>query len=128
MQITDRHFGIDSQARAFLELLATYDFTVGTGIHFNTFAFYNGRERWAGLEVYSYHNGSLFLVFGEDRNSDSFCLQMWEGKSQVNPPTLKDMPEEAYQDRRAFKPFDYSAAFDLVTGAINQFITEAAKE
>lgn len=138
--LADPTFGLSGQALAVLGFLARmepsevlwdeakkrYDVTT------DTFPFYNCRERGVGLRVRRADgagaNVSLIVVFGEDRKSDSMFLDHWVVTGHMlNPPTIKDMPEEAY-DRRQF--FDFGR-LDKITKAIHlriaEFITERRK-
>lgn len=87
------------------------------------FAFYNGRERWTGLECrVTGKVGSLFVVFGENRNSDDLVVMSWTYDwYQLNPPTLNDVPETAWNRRRYFKARQYEEAALLIENVIKLF-------
>ena len=65
----------------------------------SSFAFYNGRERGCGVEIRTPRANSLdslFIVWSEHRSSDCIVIYHWVGMSQINPPTVDDIPEESW--------------------------------
>jgi hypothetical protein len=72
------------------------------------FAVYNGRERWVGICFISKHHSfiaksnCLYIIFGENRNSDNLVVQHWYGPSSFNPPTIPDISGYSYFDNRKF--------------------------
>lgn len=66
-----------------------------------SFPFYNGRERSICLEVVNdaMDKNSLFIEFGEHRNSDSIYVDSWISERAFNNVTINDKPEYAYEER-----------------------------
>jgi hypothetical protein len=112
------HLQIDCQARAILNALTDTEFP---NVYIETFAFYNGRERWVGLKVQrKLGQASLIVIFGENRNSDAIALQHWVMRPSINPPTVADMPEESYKNRQFFSYLDLSGPVKEIRKLIEQ--------
>lgn len=102
MPLKSRILEIDSQAWSVFMALRDVDLPE----HTESFAIYNGRERWIGLEV-PRKDGYTYIIFGEHRNSDDLCVQSWvKDHMYFNPPTVADIPDESYTQRVRF---DYMA-------------------
>jgi len=112
--------GVNPQAWAVLQGLAYYgvgDQTV------DAYAWYNGRERGVVL-VKTTRSAEIFCVaFAECRNSDAIVIYNWEGSVKLNPPTIEDVPQEAWDNVKSFSflRVDQAARF------INKLLDKADK-
>lgn len=130
MHIGDKSLGIDGQAWAVLKLLAKRN--SGNEGSFNTFAWYNGRERGVLLVVDPGRVArSMCIVFGECRGTDSIFVDTWEQSVYFEPPVTPtlvrlqvggDVYEKAYQHRVTFSPENYDAVADHITNLIAAFL------
>lgn len=132
----DLKLNLNDQAWALLYLLSGRDFSVPEGntglISIHTNALYNGRERGVvisadylckdvGREV-------LHVFFAEDRGSDSVVVYRWIGESFFNPPTVNDIPEEAWKNAVRFVPSKIGAAEQHIYDEIDEFLQEKFAE
>lgn len=113
--LVDLSLNLNGQAWAVLHLLNGYGVQLGDSesllydaekeqylFNSTTYAFYNGRERGFALVVehpsQSAVGGSLVIAFAENRSSDDIVVYSWESRwGLYDPPTVKDMPEDARQ-------------------------------
>lgn len=96
-------------------------------IYCKTSAWYNGREDGASLTVSSAAKPALIITFGEHRNSDGIFVDSWlTEKSTLNPPTVDDFTDEAYERRKMFKYGDVVGTVQYIHGLIEQYIREVA--
>ena len=71
-------------------------------------AWYNGRERGICLYLTTGNiitgTKTLIITFGEHRNSDEIFVDHWYSKEIffLNPPTVQDFTDKAYQNRMYF--------------------------
>ncbi len=96
-----------------------------------TSVFYNGRERGICLTVKNYRSedGKILVVtWGENRNSDSIFVADWIQKNSINPPTLVDMPDKAYDQRQYFTYDAIYPAIYHIRKLIVDFCDKAAKK
>lgn len=106
--------------------LERYDFP---GLEFQLTPFYNGRERWLCLTVSceaAFLTPALYIIFGENRNSDDICIQWWRGVREMNPATInhEGFDEKSYNER-IFIPFnDYIGAVAEVVQLITKYNQE----
>lgn len=117
----DQFFGVNIRSRAVLAMLTDF-LEFRTDLRIKTFAWYNGRENWCGIEVQknSFTGNVLYLVFGEHRNSDDLTYQhMFKTRAFVNPPNVSDFPEVSYQARRYFPGSDYNKIVRSIEDLIN---------
>ena len=70
----------------------------------SAYAWYNGRERGIVLVQTTGPSECFFVAFAEARASDSIIVYNWEEERGLNPPTVNDVPEEAWKSRKDF-PF-----------------------
>jgi hypothetical protein len=106
-------------ALAVLHALSAYEFDDFSG-YLETAAFYNGRERGVAVIVHSFAEGKpLAIVFGENRRSDQIFVDEFEYEHGMNPPTIRDFTQEAYQNRRYF-------SWDQI-GTVSEYIHNALK-
>lgn len=138
--LADPSLGLSGQARAVLAMLsATECHGVSSydderrdyDVEINTFAWYNGRERGVCLEVRAFltDQKALLITFGEHRNSDSIFVDSWEVHHRfLNPPTVSDFPDEAYE-ARTFVPYgDLAGAVKVIRAKIADYMAERAKD
>jgi hypothetical protein len=107
-----KRFGVQESAAKILGMLIArlkQDQGVNDRCLIRSFAFYNGRERWAGVSISSYRSDTptKAWIFGENRNSDDLCVESADVKSFLNPPTIREWPGDAYHARRFFSPDAY---------------------
>lgn len=109
-RIGDLTFGLNSQALAVLQILAQtephfaeYDKENNHyKVSFNTYPWYNGRERGIVISMYPDSLGGsakhLYIAVFEHRNSDQICCLRWETNLQyLNAPTAdKETLKKAY--------------------------------
>jgi len=138
----DPTFGIKAPALAILQLLAGQDPTFADWdeqlrryeVLIQTFPWYNGRERGACL-VLRQHLASkecLFVVFGEDRRSNSLFVEQWEGPPPFNCPTLENrdtkVGDQAYENRASFSEGEVGKATDFIVKAMGDFYAKGASQ
>jgi hypothetical protein len=101
-KVYDRTLGIKSVSRKVARLLKPVNVNVDY-VAFNTYAFYNGRENSIGISIENYLlKKQLNIVFGENRNSDNIFIDRWISDLTFNPPTVQDLTDEAYGNRKFF--------------------------
>lgn len=115
---------IDMQARSVLNILQSMNFEVDDHRAYgDTFVLYNGRERWGGMMFSTdFLSPNLFIIFGEHRNSDQLCVQHWTGERNLNPPTLKDIPEDSYAEREFFQFMNLESVVKRIQKLINDHV------
>jgi hypothetical protein len=128
--LTDVTFGLSSQALAIGHYLAGYDLDIDDGIMIKTFPFYNGREKCVGISLWRIRGGEvLVVVFGENRNSDNIVVYSWvENKPMMNPPTIDNMPDQAWEDKAMFDCGDISGASDHIIQVIKMWAVNEVGE
>lgn len=134
MMIADATLGLDPQARAVLAMLsssecdglAEYDERFRDyKIEIHTSAWYNGRERGICLVVRASFTSkrAMLLTFGECRNSDLIFVDSWVVERYfLNPPTLEDFTDEAYEQRTYVSPGNIGEAVQVIRGKIGRFM------
>jgi hypothetical protein len=128
--ITDATLGVHSQARAILALLdrepdfakyenGFYDVNIATS------AWYNGRERGYALVLSKIGRSEcLVITFGESRGSDSIFVDSWTMVPPLNPPTVANFPEGAYNTRKHFEANETAKAADYIYEALEAYYNE----
>lgn len=88
-------------------------------------AWYNGRERGIVIRAMrDFASPSLFMVFGECRNSDMIFLDSWIGEGDVNPATFRSQGyKEAYEQRSSFSVSEIGDVAERIRKEIEQFLT-----
>ncbi len=133
--VGDLTLGLGAQALAVLQLLAQdecsdlaeYDEEERDyAVEIRTRAWYNGRERGISLEVRAHvmDRRGLIITFGEHRTSDSIFIDSWEIDRPflLNPPTVEDYPDSAYE-ARTFVPYgEVVKAVKIIREKIQTFI------
>jgi len=127
MEYRIRNFEVSQQAVAVLAYLMGdwYIEDVNTYTYCHTAAWYNGRERGFSITVSMLRNENLIVTFGECRNSDGIFVDHWQGKPDINPPTVQDFSDEIYARRKYFNWGDAAKAADYVRDLIEQYIKES---
>lgn len=96
----------------------------------SSFAFYNCREICAGLWVRNSDFSNtryLFILFGEHRSSEDIILDHWESTvPRLNPPTVADFTDAAYDNREYFEPDDIDGAIQAILKLMNDFSASIA--
>lgn len=139
-ELADLTLGLNGQARAVLAMLSeiscdglsAYDEARREyDVEIKTSAWYNGRERGVCLEVRAWFTDpmALFITFGENRTSDSIFVDSWEVECRLlNPPTVRDFPDEAYE-ARTFVPYgDVAGAVKVIRDKIAGFVAGRVKD
>ena len=87
-------------------LYGLQDYNDWKGYEFS--AWYNGRECSICMHKTLGKNKTLCIVFGEPRRTDGVFVDSWICvlNNFMNPPTLKDYTEQAYEDRHWFTTID----------------------
>jgi len=97
--------------------------------YIHTAAWYNGREDGFSVTVsMSPEPESLVVTFGEHRNTDQIFVDHWLGRVGINPPTVDDFTDEAYEDRKMFKYDDAAGAAIYVRQLIEGYLRDVATE
>lgn len=125
--IGDPTFGLRSQALAILALLSQTEAEFAEWdeefhryrVRFNTFAWYNGREKGVAIKVRRELNDPkgeappmpvLVVSFGEDRHSNKVFVQIWLTDSIEGAPTVEELDsrvERGTEQRWEFDPYNY---------------------
>lgn len=122
MNLVDTRLNITDQALALLQLLAQEE--VPANVWTTTSALYNGRERGICLSLSATHRDHrIFIFWSESRNSDQLVIVSWEGRGDINPPTIADVPEAAWDDWKHF-PF---GRIDLARTHILELVAQYLK-
>jgi hypothetical protein len=122
MKFADIDINISTQALLVLRALSRQEIPDDWGIApLETSAWYNGRER--GVCVTFRHSSGKYLAitFGECRNSDAIFIDHFDLKCKLNPPTIADFSQEAYEKRRYANYLDISHAIDIITDTIKDW-------
>lgn len=137
--VADLTLGLSAQALAVLAMLAQnecdglaeYDETGRDyKIEIRTSAWYNGRERGVCLEVRPSFSSkeALLITFGEHRNSDCIFIDSWRVVTHfLNPPTVADFSDEAYENRSTVPYGNVADAVSIIRDKIAEFITECSQ-
>lgn len=132
--VADPSFGLSAQALAVLAMLsqsecddlAEYDEKRRDySVEIKTHPWYNGRERGVCLEVRPHFAArqALLVTFGEVRSSDYLFVDSWRmSEFFLNPPTVADYPDEAYQARTHVPYGEFGRAVSLIRNLIRGFI------
>lgn len=113
---------VDDQAQAVLTALESAKFP--TTYWIRPFAYYNGRERWAGIRVLTELTSQKerIITFGENRSSDQIAVQTWERTPEMNPPSVMDVDDNAflasYDRRKYFKPNEIELAVHYILAIV----------
>jgi hypothetical protein len=105
-----------------------YDFYI------NTAALYNGRERGICLTVHSYRINNpcslkcFQIFFSEHRSSDNMFVMSWKGTVDTNPPTIKDIPDEAWDSQKFFNWGQYHETAYYIKDLVENYIREQYAE
>jgi hypothetical protein len=135
--IAETNLGISGQALAVLAVLAQrepdfapydekfhdYEYEVTTS------AWYNGRERGISLVISKGISRipPLVITFGECRSSDDIFIDSWVGKRRfLNPPTVVDFPESAYETRTLVEYGRVDRTVSVIVGKIRDYFTSMA--
>jgi len=117
-KIGDLSFGLNKQVLTILTLLSHTDIEVDDDeIDFDTYPWYNGRERAVCIKIQRFlSNRILLVVFGEHRNSDDIFVDIWEVSKlrNSNCPTIDDFTDEAFKNRKFFECWDFKSAIDYI--------------
>jgi hypothetical protein len=139
--LADSTLGISAQAYAVLALLsrmepadvAEYDEDHNDykdyKVEISTHAWYNGRERGVCLEVRPSiaSKKALLITFGEHRNSDDIFIDSWVVETHfLNPPTVADFTDEAYEQRTLVKYGHVAEAVDVIRAKMKEFLEDRA--
>jgi hypothetical protein len=121
---------VDHQARAVLAALDGITIRVPDTVWVERFVLYNGREKWDGLTVsLGFSRQTLFIEFGENRNSDELCVQHWFAARHLNPPTQADVPEDSYyNNRQRFGNLEVRKAVEHIVKLIEEYTMHEGKE
>ena len=133
-KIGDHTFGVNEQALAILALLeqTTPNFAEYIDkeyqISFNTYPWYNGRERGIVISMQPDQigevNKTLHIAFFECRNSDSIHCLRWETSYfYLNSPTFENARDKAFPDKSSspYKSFPHEAIGECKDWIINEF-------
>ena len=137
--LVESHLGLSEQALAVLAVLARrepdfapydkefhdYEYEVATA------AWYNGRERGVSLVISKGITKAppLVITFGEHRNSDNIFIDSWVGKQRfLNPPTIADFPDAAYEARTLVEYGRVDRAVEVIIGKIRDYFANLAVE
>lgn len=117
---------INRPALAILALLegAEIDIPDGGYCSLYTHAWYNGRERGISITVATrLKDNTLVITFGENRNSDSIFVDSWEMPFLLNPPSVDNFTEEAYENRKWFEYDKISEAAHFIQNMIQDRVS-----
>jgi hypothetical protein len=91
-----------------------------------TSALYNGRERGICLTVQKTlrDNKVLGFFFTECRNSDQLFVQVETMKTSINPPTVADLTEGGYKNRKTFQEWNVNGARNYIFARIKKYLVE----
>lgn len=134
--LIDIDLGLSAQALAVAQLLARMSPEEGGALWnsernayemvLETHAIYNGRERGICITVErtkARKTTYLFVAFGEVRNSDNIYIQAWvDNKKPYNGPTVADIPEESYDNRRTVSFGSCGAACKIIAQTMKKFM------
>lgn len=97
--------------------------------YITTSTFYNGRERGICLTI-AFHFGkpNLAIVFGEHRNSDMIFIDHWLVEPRINPPTVADFTDEAYEQRRYMQYDEVYKAATYIRELIESYCIKCLQE
>lgn len=117
---------IDNQATCFLQFLRAKSEDLQHLVNesastLDVSTFYNGRERGLMIRVSDSLTESKYIVVGECRSSDHMFLDTWTAPRSMNPPTVTDWPESAYENRKTFEPYDFRTVYEAVTDEIYRY-------
>lgn len=140
--IGDVTLRLSGPARAILALLSVrepdfkgnYAKEIGYIADIHNAAWYNGRER--GVVIYVRGAGkadkkvrTLVVAFGEHRSSDDIFVDSWVAEETfLNPPTIREMPDKAHDDRKLFRYNKIYEAVDCVIGLLQNFIESTERD
>jgi hypothetical protein len=135
MKVADITLNLNAQALALLHLLGGEEIgshaapleDSGSALNFitETAALYNGRERGIVLAVrkdWTTTKPALYIFWAECRSSDALFVLRWQGLPGLNPPTIADIPEEAWDLREVFGFADLAGARRHILDAIERYI------
>jgi len=137
--IADIHLGMGAQALAVLAMLSRCDCD-GLAeydkewkeykIEIRTWAWYNGRECGACLEVRPFLSSerALLITFGEHRNTDSIFVDSWEvDEFFLNPPTVANFTDAAYKKRTCVPYGNVGDAVAVIRAKITEFMDKCSR-
>jgi hypothetical protein len=140
LTLADATLGLSAQSLAVLHLLAQtppddvaeYDSDHRDyDVEIKTRAWYNGRERGVSLEVRKSWQSSkaLIITFGEHRISDHIFVDAWEidAPPLLNPPTVADFPDKAFNNRLTFPYGEIGKVVDLIRARMKVFLASTEK-
>lgn len=124
----DADLNICPKAWAILHLLQDYEMDDVKGAHITSAALYNGRERGIVISAGNYFSKRecLHIFFTENRNSDDIVVLTWLGGKGINPPTINDIPESAWDKKKSFNFLDVGMAASYIYAMI-KFETAGVK-
>ena len=118
MSFPDYKLGVHPLAWAIYNLVDINTSDVRGRSYWKTTAWYNGRECGICIVVPAAGGSvaprALVITFGECRNIDNIFVDTWTMPENINPPTVNDYPEEAYQRRRTFNRSEVDSAAKYV--------------
>ena len=133
-KIGDHTFGLNEQALAILALLEqeTPSFAEYIDkeyqVSFNTYPWYNGRERGVVISMSPEHVGLgkkvLHIAFFECRNSDGInCLRWTTELFYFNCPTIENAGDKAFHSKSSspYKSFPCEAIGECKDWIVNEF-------
>lgn len=93
-----------------------------------TFAIYNGRERWIGIEVSGFIK-KLFIIFGEHRSSCSIVVESHISQGiSINPPTIAEWLKLDPVKKTSFRSTGQSDACKHIISEIAEFVREVRSQ
>lgn len=106
-QKIDLNLGLKPQSLAVLHMLAERLCDLHDHDVIETAAFYNCRERGVVVTVSCLFSKVepryLNVFFSENRNSDDIVVYSWFcNEGWLNPPTIRDIDEETWKNRKMF--------------------------
>lgn len=139
MRIADIKLGLNSQALVVLHALSDLevDFkSMGLDedlVTLDTYVLYNGRER--GILIAFTPRGigdnTLFIFVAEHRSSDSILVLDWVDRMSINPPTVDDIPETAWNGKQLFPWLRVDKVVSevalLIKGHVREFVQKQNK-
>ena len=127
IELFDPKFSIHPVALSIANLLHPIE-ADESKVNIKTYAFYNGRERAICIHVGYRYTVAYNVVFGEVRNSDSIFIDCFEAPIAINPPTVGDLTDEAYKNRKYLKYNQTYEAADAVNKLIIDWIAKKEAE
>jgi hypothetical protein len=137
--LANTSLGLSAQALAVLAMLADrepcnvsadYDAQARRyDIEVETRPWFNGRERGVLLMIQRgvLAKTKLLITFGEARNSDNIFIDSWlSTESFLNPPTVADYPDEAYENRKYVPYGQVGEAVRVIEGKIREYMLSPA--